>query len=126
MIVRSARNIPGRPEFWDIPKGQLERGEKGIDAAIREGGEETGVKNFSLVPEFKETVRYFTRRGGKPVPKFVAVFLARAHEAKVELSWEHDKYQWATFSQATQKLTTMKPALEKAEKFLAQPAPKHL
>ncbi len=92
---------------------------------MREGREETGIKNFSLVSGFKKTVRYFTRRDGKPVPKFVAVFLARAHETKVELSWEHDKCQWATFSEAMQKLTTMKPALEKADTFLSQPAPKH-
>lgn len=122
LIVRSSAEYhkKERREFWDIPKGQLERGEKGIDAALREGREEAGIKNFTIVPEFKYTARYFTRRDGKSVPKFVAVFLAEAHDDKIKLSWEHDKFLWAIFDEAMAKLTTMKPALEAAEKFLSE------
>lgn len=119
LIVRSSRDIPERAEFWDIPKGQLEPGERGIDAALREGREEAGIKQFTMIPEFKFTARYFTRREGKPIPKFVAVFLAEAHDDVVELSWEHDRYQWVSYHGAMAKLTTMKPALEAAERFLA-------
>lgn len=120
LIVRSTRNVPGRAEFWDIPKGGLEKGERGIDAALRESKEEAGVKKFLLVPDFKETMRYFTRRDGKPVPKFVAVFLAEARETKVKLSWEHDEFAWATFEEAMKKLTTMKKALKAADEFLSK------
>ncbi len=120
LIVRSARDTSDRPEFWDIPKGELTKGEKGIDAALREAREETGIENFSVIPDFKYTASYFTRREGKPVPKFVAVFLAEASDDKVKLSWEHDQYEWVTFKEAIGRLTTMKAALQAAEEFCVQ------
>ena len=120
LILRSARK-GDRPEFWDIPKGLLEDGEKkAIDAAVREAREESGISDFSQVREFKHTVSYFTRREGKPVPKFVAVFLAEAKSDKVKLSWEHDAYLWASFEEAIKKLSPMRPAMKAAEEFLNQ------
>lgn len=109
-------------EFWDFPKGRLEPGEKGIDAAKREAFEEAGVNDFKLIPEFKETARYFTRREGKAIPKFVALFLAEAKIDKVKLSWEHDKYEWLLYNEAVACITLkeMRHALEEAEKFLNQ------
>lgn len=104
-------------EFWDFPKGQLDKGEKGIDAAVRELSEEAGINDFETVPDFKETVRYFTWRTGKPIPKFVAMFLAKVDSEKVKLSWEHDKYEWLSYEEARKLVTLpqMKKALEKAE-----------
>ena len=119
LIVRSARDIKKRGEFWDIPKGELEKGEKkGMETAVREVKEETGLDNFTLIPDFKYTARYFTRRGGKPILKFVAVFLAKAHKEEVKLSWEHDAFEWAPLGEATKKLTTMREAVKKADEFL--------
>lgn len=117
LILRASRK-DNRPEFWDIPKGELDKGESGIDAAKREAREEAGIKDFQLVPDFKETVQYFTRREGKPIPKYVAVFLAEAKDDKVTLSWEHDKYEWLSIEEALKKLTTMKKALRHADEFL--------
>ena len=123
LILRSARDIPDRPKFWDIPKGQLEDAERrGVDAAMREAKEETGLEDFSLVPDFKHTVSYVTRREGRPVPKFVAVFLAEAHTDAVRLSWEHDAYEWTSFDEAMEKLSTMRPALKAAEAYLSRHA----
>ena len=107
-------------EFWDFAKGRLEPGEKGVDAARREAEEEAGIKNPEIMPDFKETVRYFTRREGKPIPKFVAMFLAKVGISKVKLSWEHDKYEWLSFKEARERITLkeMKKVLEAAEKYL--------
>lgn len=107
-------------EFWDFAKGRLEPGEKGIEAARREAEEEAGIKNPQFMPDFKETLKYFTRREGKPIPKFVAMFLAEAGINKVKLSWEHDKYEWLSFKKARERLSLlpMKKALEAAEKYL--------
>lgn len=120
LVIRSSRDIPTRPEFWDFPKGRLEKGETGIQAAEREAREETGIKELEIVPEFKETIRYFTWREGKRVPKFVALFLAEVKSAKVKLSWEHDMHAWFTYGQALEwvSLPQMKKALEEAEEFL--------
>lgn len=130
LVLRAARgeSTIGRgkkvKEFWDFPKGQLERGETGLDAAKREAKEEAGVEDFELVPDFKETVRYFTWRDGRPIPKFVAMFLAKVKENKVTLSWEHDKYEWLTYNEALERITLkeMRMALEKAEMFLENSA----
>jgi len=106
-------------EFWDFPKGQLDKRESGLEAARREVKEEVGITNFELLPEFKETVHYFTWREGKRTLKFVAMFLAEAKTARVKLSWEHDKYEWLSYEEGLRRLTLpqMKRALEAAENF---------
>jgi len=108
------------PEFWDFPKGRVEKGEMGIAAARREAKEEVGIEDLELMAGFKQTVRYFTRRTGKPVLKFVAMFLARAHLGRVTLSWEHDKAEWLPYREARERLVLpqMKEALGAAEAFL--------
>ncbi len=107
-------------EFWDFPKGQLDKGETGLEAAKREAKEEVDIDEFQITPDFKETVRYFTWREGKPIPKFVAMFLAEAKTDKVKLSWEHDKYEWLSYEKAYERISLpqMKKALEAAKGFL--------
>lgn len=109
-------------EFWDIPKGVLEKGETGLEAAKREAKEETGTEDLEIIPDFKETIHYFTRRDGKAIPKYVAMFLAEAKTEKIKLSWEHDKYEWLPYEEARSRITLkpMKSVLEKAEKFLSK------
>lgn len=120
LVIRSSNHIPERGEFWDFPKGRLEAGESGLQAAERESHEEVGIKNYQLLSDFKETVKYFTKRSGRM--KFVAMFLAEAKNAKVKLSWEHDKYEWLSFEEARTRISvdTMKSALGKAEEFLQE------
>lgn len=124
LIIRSSRQDLSRPEFWDFAKGLLKPGEKGLEAARREAKEEVGLEKFEIREEFKETVRYFTRRDGKPIPKFVAMFLAKVElgDDEIVLSWEHDQYLWLPYQEAHDRLSLpqMKKALEAAETFLAQ------
>lgn len=125
LVIRSSRDkstvAKGKDvtEFWDLPKGVLEKGETGLEAAKREAKEEVGIENLKIVPDFKETVHYFTRREGKPVPKYVAMFLAEVKTDKIKLSWEHDQYEWLPYEEAHERVTLkpMKGVLEKAEQF---------
>ena len=119
LILRSSKHITARSDYWDLPKGELEAKEKGIDAARREAREEAGIEDFSLIDEFKFTAQYFSRREGESIPKYVAVFLANTDQEEITLSWEHDAYEWATLEEATKKLTTMKEAIKKADEFLS-------
>lgn len=118
LVIRSSNHIPERGEFWDFPKGRLEKGETGIQAAEREAVEEVDIKKYELQPDFKETVKYFTRRSGRM--KFVAMFLAEAKGAKVKLSWEHDAYEWLSYEKAYKRISLkpMKEALKKANDHL--------
>lgn len=120
LILRSSKHLPKRGEFWDIPKGRLEKGESGLEAARREAREEAGLGDFEIIPEFKETVRYFTWREGKRAIKFVAVFLAKTQSEEIKLSWEHDTYAWLPFKEAQAKLLVkeIKEVIEKAHDFL--------
>lgn len=120
LVIRSSNHIPERGEFWDFSKGRLEKGETGLQAAERESHEEVGIKNYQLFPDFKETVKYFTKRSGRM--KFVAMFLAEAKNAKIKLSWEHDKYEWLPLEEAKKRISLkpMREALGKAEEFLQE------
>ncbi|MEK7560514.1 MAG: NUDIX domain-containing protein [Patescibacteria group bacterium] len=126
LVLRSSRDestiAKGKNvrEFWDVPKGRLEQGETGIAAARREAEEEAGLENVRIIEGFKETIRYFTRREGKAVPKFVALFLGEAPSDTVRLSWEHDQFAWLAHDRAVDRLTLkpVKEAVEKAEGFL--------
>ena len=119
LVIRVAQKHIPKPDFWDFSKGILDKGEKGLEAARRELKEETGIKKIELMPNFKATVRYFTRRNGKPVPKFVAMFLGETKTNRVKLSWEHDKYEWLAYKGARKRITlpSMKKATEKTEKI---------
>ena len=126
LVLHSTRNVSRvtkfkvMRDFWDFPKGLLDKGETGLDAAKRETREEAGISKFKIIPGFKETAHYFTRRDGKPIPKYVAMFLAEVKSSKVKLSWEHDEYEWLPYKEAHDMITLlpMKKVLEKAERFL--------
>jgi bis(5'-nucleosidyl)-tetraphosphatase len=107
-------------EFWDLPKGVLERGETGIAAARREAAEEAGITDIQISSDFKETVQYFTRRDGKAIPKFVAMFLGEVGDCDIILSWEHDRYEWLLYEDAYRRVTLkpMKDVIAKVEEFL--------
>lgn len=128
LVIRSSyHGKDGKHNFWDFPKGLLDKGEKAIDAAMRESEEEVGMNNFDPLPNFKETVRYFVRHDGdkKATLKFAAMFLAEAKTDKVKLSWEHDKFEWLSSWEACRRISKleMKKALAKAEKFLSDRIP---
>ncbi|OGZ97742.1 MAG: hypothetical protein A3J10_00620 [Candidatus Sungbacteria bacterium RIFCSPLOWO2_02_FULL_54_10] len=109
-------------EFWDFPKGELEKGETGIDAARRETREEAGIGYLEVIEGFKATARYFSQKDGKPALKFVAMFLGRAGDLDLTLSWEHDRYEWLAYGVARERITLpqMKEVLEKAGRFLEE------
>ncbi len=121
------RNPPILDGHWDFPKGHIEKGEKTEDAVRREVKEEAGLSKIELVPDFKETVRYFVNyKDGIRSLKFVAYFLARTARARVKISWEHKAYKWLPFAEAYETITykTSKDVLKKAHEFLSKSSPR--
>ncbi len=92
---------------WDFPKGHVEPSDANQEAtALRELEEETGITEVTLDPEFKTELRYIFRRGPhERVDKVVHFFLAHTDETKIELSHEHQDYDWMTHAQALETLT---------------------
>jgi 8-oxo-dGTP pyrophosphatase MutT (NUDIX family) len=70
--VRPAGKPPG---VWALPKGQLDEGESGAAAAVREVAEETGVEG-RVVAKLGDT-RYWFSWEGERVFKVVSFFLVR-------------------------------------------------
>ena len=106
---------------WDFPKGHVEKGEKTEQTVRREIEEETGIQTIRLIPEFKETIRYFFFSGKRRILKFVVYLLAQTSQKKVMLSHEHTNSLWLPASEAVPRITfaTSRKVLEKADRFLA-------
>ena len=106
---------------WDFVKGHIEKGEKIEETIIREGEEETGIKDLKFIPGFKEKLEYFYKRDGETYHKDVIFLLAETKTEKVKVdSPEHQGYEWLEYDDAYERLTfkTAKEILEKAGLFL--------
>ena len=105
---------------WDFPKGHIEKGEDPLITAARELQEETGIRNSRFIPGFKESMRYFYRKGGEGMLKIVIYFLAETPTSDVILSSEHSGYLWLPYEEALKRLTfrNARDLLSKANAFL--------
>lgn len=95
LVLRAYRN-------WDFPKGEIERGEQPLAAALRETLEETGLGSVELRwgDDYIETAPY--GRG-----KVARYYLAEAGEGDVYLPVnallgrpEHHEFRWVGFDEA--------------------------
>jgi len=87
---------------WDFPKGLREPGEEPLETALREVGEETGIRQlcFDWGERFTETGPY--SRG-----KTARYYLASTECAEVVMGLspetgvpEHNEWRWVTFDEA--------------------------
>ena len=83
--------------YWDFPKGEMEKGETPLETALREVKEETGLQNLSFPwgKDFRETEPY---SGGRKKARY---YLAETAESEVHLGInpeigrpEHHEYRW--------------------------------
>lgn len=72
VLLVQVRNLEGKI-VWTFPKGHLEKGERWLDAALREVEEETGWSCRHLGDFARVSYRF--KRDGKPVFKRVRWFL---------------------------------------------------
>ncbi|MEO9319917.1 MAG: NUDIX domain-containing protein [Nitrososphaera sp.] len=105
---------------WDFAKGNIEKGESEMDAAIREIREETGITDEQFIEGFRKTIEYRYKHAGKLVQKEVVLFLCSTRTPKVVISHEHQGYAWKDYDEAMIKLTykNAKNVLEAASEYL--------
>ena len=53
-----AKRIDNQKNFWQMPQGGVDKGEKYLVAAYRELEEETSIKNINLIKELDELISY--------------------------------------------------------------------
>ena len=93
---------------WDFAKGHIEKGESELAAATRELHEETGIREFRLLPEFHREITYYFRDRRKGlIRKSVFFFLAevRAAHQQIVLSREHEGFAFLPFEAAIRRVT---------------------
>jgi 8-oxo-dGTP pyrophosphatase MutT (NUDIX family) len=107
-------------DYWDFPKGHIEKGEEIEETVRREVEEETGLKDIKFVEGFKEWIKYFFKFKGKNIFKIVTFFLAETKTKDVKISSEHIGYEWLPYEKALERLTfnNAKEILKKANDFL--------
>jgi len=116
--------LPSSPkaprEYWDFPKGHIEKGEKLEETVKREVKEEAGLEDIKFVEGFKEWIKYFFKFKGKNVFKIVTFFLAETKTKEVKISGEHIGFEWLPYEEALKQLTfkNAKEILKKAHNYL--------
>lgn len=108
-----------KTEFWDFPKGNIEERETENGTIRREIKEEAGIDDIKFIPNFKEKISYFYKRGGRIIFKEVVYFLVETKGKRVKISKEHIGYEWIDFDIAKKRLKeNSRNVLEKANRFL--------
>lgn len=105
---------------WDFPKGHVEENETELETAVRELKEETGIIDILLIDNFKHRITYNFRKNNELMAKEVIFFLAESSAREVQLSSEHQNYNWLDFNSAHNRLTypNAKEVLVQVKRFL--------
>jgi 8-oxo-dGTP pyrophosphatase MutT (NUDIX family) len=111
----------GKTSVWALPKGLIGRGEEPAATALREVGEETGVRG-RLVEKLGD-VRYVYTWKGERVFKVVSFFLVRYEAGRLgeidpAMRREVDEARWLPLEEAP-RLLSYKGEREMAERALA-------
>lgn len=112
-------------DYWDFPKGKIEKNESKIQAAIREVKEETTIEDLN----FKWSKAYYSTYPYGINKKIVHYFVAETKKEKIKLEKnpetgiiEHDEFRWVSITEAEKILNkrvnkVLKWALDKIISF---------
>lgn len=93
LVVRRSKEAPRRPECWDFPGGNFEKGENIVKSAKREVREEVGLEVGELKPIYLQS-------SGKDSVEDLDVisvgYVTSEFEGEIVLSHEHIEYRWVS------------------------------
>jgi 8-oxo-dGTP pyrophosphatase MutT (NUDIX family) len=107
-VVAAIRPRRHGPAVWALPKGRIDPGERGEEAALREVAEETGARGRSLGKV--GDVRYVYTWEGERIFKVVSFFLVRYERGRlgdVPEAFRHEvaDVRWLPLDEAPHLLT---------------------
>lgn len=105
------------PNKWELPGGKIEFGEEPDHALIREVKEETGLETTTFYPI--KCTHYLIEKPEKKRHTVQIIYLANtANPMHVQLSAEHEQFQWITLNELNQLDTfeDMHTILQEAQK----------
>ena len=122
LLLNYPYNAKDKEEYWDLPKGHIEKGEQPEDTVKREVEEETALKDIEFINGFKETIKYFFKWENKNILKFVIFYLAETKTRDIIISGEHIGYKWLSYEEALNQLTykNAKEIIKKANDYLIE------
>jgi len=100
--------------YWNFPKGKIEKEEKSFEAALREVKEETGLSRNDLrFNEYFKTYEKFVfwrrlKNKNVKVFKIVIFYLAESKKSQIKISKEHQGYGWFSYKEALKILSKYK------------------
>jgi len=120
-----------RGTYWNFSKGHVEPNEAENQTALRELGEETGLKNVKLVKDWRQTTHFFFKedRNGKKelIRKQFILFLAKVpHTVEVRPCSKFSShevingYAWLDYDTASKylKFKSMREILTEADSYI--------
>jgi 8-oxo-dGTP pyrophosphatase MutT (NUDIX family) len=79
-----------RRDFWDLPKGKIDKGEDPPTAAVREVQEETGIENVVISQPAGETWHTYRSKKGKRILKRTYWYLMKTTDTALTPQVEED------------------------------------
>jgi 8-oxo-dGTP pyrophosphatase MutT (NUDIX family) len=111
--------------YWNFPKGHFESGETGLETALRETYEETGLKksDLKIIPEFRAYEKFSFPSGNQMIYKNLILYLAETNKEEIKIaSREHFGFGWFLYRDAVKtigkKYSRVKKVLKQAENFI--------
>jgi 8-oxo-dGTP pyrophosphatase MutT (NUDIX family) len=106
LLINQIDNHKKETDYWTFPKGTPEEGETGLETAVRETKEETGVICVDIDPQFEYHDHYTFTVGLTTIKKTVTYYIGRAESEVVSVQEiEVRDYAWLPLLDARNKLT---------------------
>ena len=115
-----AKRIDNPNDFWQMPQGGIDIGEKPLEAAFRELKEETSIKSVKLIRELNYEITYYLpdnllgiiwkgKYKGQTQKWFIMRFLGNNNE--IDLKTKHPEFlewKWIEIENITDKVVDFK------------------
>lgn len=118
LLLKRTDSHPMLANFYDLPGGTVKAGEEPGEAVLREVREETGL----LLNKTKMRVLYTTTNflHGRSFPTMLYIATLDNIAPNVQISWEHQSYEWAPLSKLSEVEPQLAPTYREALNYIRE------